>query len=59
MDDAHAQPSRRASVMRMLAAALSGAIGAFGIPAAVHTAQPSTPVIATAPAAVAAERTPE
>ena len=45
--------------MRMLAAALSGAIGAFGIPAAVHTAQPSTPVIATAPAAVAAERTPE
>jgi hypothetical protein len=57
--EAHAQPSRRASVMRILAAALSGAIGAFGVPAAVHTAQPSTPVLTTAPAAVAPERTPE
>ena len=45
--------------MRMLAAALSGAIGAFGIPAAVHTAQPSTPVITTAPAAVAPDAEPE
>jgi hypothetical protein len=57
--DAHAEPSRRASLMRILAAALSGAIGAFGVPAAVHTAQPATPVITTAPAAVAPERTPE
>jgi hypothetical protein len=57
--DAHAQPSRRASVIRILAAALSGAIGAFGIPAAIHTAQPSAPVITTAPAAVTPERTPE
>jgi hypothetical protein len=45
--------------MRMLAAALSGAIGAFGIPAAVHTAQPSTPVITTAPAAVAPDAKPD
>jgi hypothetical protein len=57
--DAHTQPSRRASLMRMLAAALSGAIGAFGIPAAVHTAQPATPVITTAPAAVAPDAKPE
>jgi hypothetical protein len=45
--------------MRILAAALSGAIGAFGIPAAVHTAQPSAPAITTAPAAATPERTPE
>jgi len=57
--DAHAQPNRRASVMRMLAAALSGAIGAFGIPAAVRTAQPSTPVVTTAPAAAAPDGKPD
>ncbi len=45
--------------MRMLAAALSGAIGAFGIPAAVHTAQPSAPVITTAPTAVAPDGKPD
>jgi hypothetical protein len=57
--DSRAQPTRRASVMRMLAAALSGAIGAFGIPAAVHTAQPSAPVITTAPTAVAPDGKPD
>ena len=46
-------------MIRMLAAALSGAIGAFGIPAAVHTPQPSTPVVTTAPAAVAPDAEPE
>jgi hypothetical protein len=57
--DAHAQPTRRASVMRILAAALSGAIGAFGIPAAVHTGQPAAPVVTAAPAAAAPDGTPE
>jgi hypothetical protein len=45
--------------MRMLAAALSGAIGAFGIPAAIHSPQPSTPVVTTAPAAVAPDGKPD
>ena len=41
------------------AAALSGAIGAFGIPAAIHSPQPSTPVVTTAPAAVAPDGKPD
>jgi hypothetical protein len=54
--DETAQPSRRASAMRLLAAALAGAIGAFGVPAGLHAAQqqPATvsaqvPATATAP----------
>jgi hypothetical protein len=59
MDEHTQQPTRRASVMRVLAAALSGAIGAFGIPAAAHAAQPAVPAITSAPAALAPDTTPE
>jgi hypothetical protein len=45
--------------MRMLAAALSGAIGAFGIPAGALAAQPAAPATATAPAALTPDATPE
>ena len=34
------QPRRSTSAIRLLAAALAGAIGAFGVPAAVHRAEP-------------------
>jgi hypothetical protein len=45
------QTSRRAAAMRLLAAALAGAIGAFGAPAGAHVAQQQA--AATAPHAVA------
>jgi hypothetical protein len=46
--------------MRLLAAALSGAIGAFGIPAGAHAAQAAPPAIATSPpAALTPDATPE
>jgi hypothetical protein len=48
--DERSQPSRRASLMRLLAAALSGAIGAFGIPAGAHAAPSAAPAIAPPPA---------
>jgi len=35
------QPRRGTSAIRLLAAALAGAIGAFGVPAAVHHAEPA------------------
>jgi hypothetical protein len=37
--------------MRLLAAALAGAIGAFGMPAAIHAAQPPRATAAVPPAA--------
>jgi len=50
--DERSQPSRRASLMRLLAAALAGAIGAFGVPLGLHAAQQqSTATSAQAPAA--------
>ncbi len=45
--------------MRLLAAALSGAIGAFGIPAGAHAAQAAPPTIAPPPAALTPDATPE
>ena len=37
------QPSRRRSILRVLAAALAGAIGAFGVPDGAHAAaQPAS-----------------
>jgi hypothetical protein len=46
------QPRRGTSAIRMLAAALAGAIGAFGVPAAVHRAEPAPlPTAATTAAA--------
>jgi hypothetical protein len=57
--DEPAQPTRRAAAMRLLAAALAGAIGAFGVPAGLHAAQqPATATNSQAPAA-APDVTPE
>jgi hypothetical protein len=51
--DEPTQPTRRASAMRLLAAALAGAIGAFGVPAGLHAAQqPATAASSQASAAV-------
>jgi hypothetical protein len=56
MDERHTTKlSRRASAMRLLAAALAGGIGVFGVPAAApKSAQPvATPVAVAAPDASA------
>jgi hypothetical protein len=53
------QPSRRASLMRLLAAALAGGIGAFGLTAGGHVSAAATPASATPPPAVAPDATPE
>jgi hypothetical protein len=53
------QPSRRASLMRLLAAALAGGIGAFGLTAGGHVSPAATPASATPPPAVAPDATPE
>jgi hypothetical protein len=46
------QPTRRPSLLRLLAAALAGAIGTFGVPAAAHARTPvpgsTTPTAVTA-----------
>jgi hypothetical protein len=47
------QTSRRAAAIRLLAAALAGAIGAFGVPAGAHAAQQQAAAAATAPPAAA------
>jgi hypothetical protein len=52
--DESAKPTRRSTAIRLLTAALAGAIGAFGVPAAVHggpqavTSAPS-PSVAVSP----------
>ena len=54
MEERAQQPKRGIAAIRLVAAALAGAIGAFGFPAAAHqaaTAQPTTPT-AAAPAEV-------
>jgi hypothetical protein len=48
--DESAQPGRRAAAMRLLAAALAGAIGAFGFPAGLHAAQQTATASARVPA---------
>jgi hypothetical protein len=49
----HAQPNpRRMPLLRLLAAALAGGLGAFGVPAASHASTPTA--AAPAPAIVAA-----
>jgi hypothetical protein len=49
------QPTRKTSLLRLLAAALAGAIGTFGVPAAAHARTPAPAT--TTPAAVAAAQT--
>jgi len=51
--DEIAQPRRGTSAIRLLAAALAGAIGAFGVPAAAHSAEPAPLSTAATTAAVA------
>jgi len=53
------QPGRRASLMRLLAAALAGGIGAFGLTAGGHVLPAATPTTATPPPAVAPDGLPE
>lgn len=43
------QPGRSRSILRVLAAALAGAIGAFGVPAGVHAAAQSASAGAAPP----------
>ena len=49
------KPRRGTSAIRMLAAALAGAIGAFGVPAAVHRAEPAPLPSAATTTAVASD----
>jgi hypothetical protein len=57
--DESAQPGRRGSFLRVLAAALAGAIGAFGVPAGVHTVQQTAPGAATTTLAVSSDAKPD
>jgi hypothetical protein len=57
--DETAQPSRRASAIRLLAAALAGAIGAFGVPAGLHAAQQQAATASAQAPAGAPDATPE
>ena len=41
MEEFEQSARKRASAVRLLAAALAGAIGAFGMPAASHRAEPA------------------
>jgi hypothetical protein len=55
--DEREQPNRRMSLLRMLAVALAGGLGAFGVPATSHA---STPAPATAaPAATTLDASPQ
>jgi hypothetical protein len=55
VSDHRDQPARRTSLLRLLAAALAGGIGAFGIPAVSHA---STPPVITPPSVSAPDTTP-
>jgi hypothetical protein len=57
--DESAQPSRRATLLRLLAAALAGAIGAFGVPAGIHASQQAAASAATPPPAVSSDAKPD
>ena len=51
--------SRRSTAMRLLAAALAGAIGAFGVPAGVHAAQQQTAAVGPPPSATVSDGKPD
>jgi len=53
------QPRRGTSVVRLLAAALAGAIGAFGMPVAAHRAEQAPRATAATTAAVAPDALPD
>jgi len=56
--DEIAQPRRGSSAVRLLAAALAGAIGAFGMPAAAHRAEPAPLPTAATTTTVASDAEP-
>jgi hypothetical protein len=56
--DEEVRPSRRASAVRLLAAALAGGIGAFGVPAGAQAA-PQAPTTVATPIAAAPDVKPE
>ena len=49
--DEEVRPARRASAVRLLAAALAGGIGAFGVPAGAQAAPQTSTAVATPVAA--------
>jgi hypothetical protein len=53
------QPRRGTSVVRLLAAALAGAIGAFGMPVAAHRAEQAPRAPAPTRGAVAPDAQPD
>jgi hypothetical protein len=53
------RPRRGTSAIRLLAAALAGAFGAFGMPGVAHHAATTTPPAATTSAARAPDVNPE
>ena len=57
--DEHEQPTRRPSLLRMLAIALAGGLGAFGAPAGAHAAPTPGTASASAPAVTVADARPE
>lgn len=57
--EALVKPRRGLAAIRLLAAALAGAIGAFGMPAAAHRAQPAPRPGTSAAATVVNESRPD
>ena len=51
MEEFEQSPRKGAPVIRLLATALAGAIGAFGMPAAAHRAEPTA--VSTTPTTAA------
>jgi hypothetical protein len=56
--DEREHPRRRTSLLRLLAAALAGGLGAFGIPVGGHANTPS-PATSAPPAASASDAMPQ
>jgi hypothetical protein len=59
MDELEQTRKGGTSLVRLLAAALAGAIGAFGMPGAAHQADTGPQSTAATPAAVAADSNPD
>jgi len=57
--DEHTQPTRRPSILRLLAIALAGALGAFGAPVSAHAAGAVLPGAAAPAAATAPDARPD
>jgi hypothetical protein len=55
MEEFEQTRKRATSLLRLLAAALAGAFGAFAMPGATHRTEPGPQATAATPAAVAAD----